>query len=219
MSKYEVSKKNKVVRVANRGSYDKETVYEILDAGFLCQVAFNIDGDPFIIPTVYGRKGDSIYVHGSVKSRMVNAINKGIPICLSVTHVDGIVLARSVFHHSVNYRSVVVFGEAIELEDRQEKEEALFLISENILKGRWSEAREPTEKEVDITSVLEIKIETASAKIRKGGPMDDKPDYDLDIWAGVLPINYSYGEPEEDPLSTRQTKMSSVAQLAWESTK
>ena len=216
MSKFDITPKNKVVRVANRARYDKAVVYDILDKGFLCHVAFNIDGQPFIIPTTYGRKGEKILVHGSVKSRMIKTIQKGIPVCLSVTHVDGLVLARSAFHHSANYRSVVVYGTATQIEDIKDKEKALFVISENILKDRREESRKPTRKELDVTAVLEIEIESASAKIREGGPVDDKEDYDLNIWAGILPIQTSYGQPITDPQSRVDCPISPSVRLAWE---
>lgn len=190
---------NKVKRIPKRGHYDKETIYEVLDASFLCHVGFVVDGRPFVIPTAYGRERDKIYLHGSSKSRMMMEAEKGIPICVTVTHLDGLVLARSSFNHSMNYRSAVVFGTANKLEGA-EKENALYVISENILKGRWDEARVPSEKELKATTVLEINIESASAKIRTGPPGDDKPDYELDVWAGVVPIKQIMEQPIADPL-------------------
>ena len=198
MSQFEITKKNKVVRGAKRATYDEQEIFEILDAGFLCHVAFNIKGQPFMIPTAYGRRGDTLYIHGSVKSRTIKNAAKGVPVCLSVTHLDGLVLARSAFHHSVNYRSVVIYGTAVEVTERSDKNDALYCITENILKGRWDEARKPNEKELDITGVLAIKIESASAKVRTGDPVDDFEDYDLDIWAGHLPLNTYFGEPVAD---------------------
>lgn len=162
-------------------------------------MGFVVEGQPFVIPTSYGREGDVIYLHGSSKSRMMKEVDKGIPVCLTVTHLDGLVLARSAFHHSMNYRSAVIFGTANEVQG-EEKEKGLFIISENILEGRWGEVREPTKKELKATSVLKLNIESASAKIRTGPPGDDEPDYDLPIWAGVLPIEINYGKPEVDPL-------------------
>lgn len=198
MCQYAKEERNKVVRGAKRATYDQEEIFEILDAGFLCHIAFNMNGQPFMIPTAYGRKGDTLYVHGSVKSRTIKEVAKGIPVCLSVTHLDGLVLARSAFHHSVNYRSAIIYGSAVELTDRKAKNDALFCITENILKGRWDESRVPNDKELDITGVLEIKIQSASAKVRSGGPVDDKEDYNLDIWAGELPLNTYYSQPIQD---------------------
>jgi nitroimidazol reductase NimA-like FMN-containing flavoprotein (pyridoxamine 5'-phosphate oxidase superfamily) len=191
--------RNRVKRIPKRGHYDREIIYPILDAGFICHVGFVVEGQPFVIPTSYGREGDVIYLHGSSKSRMMDRASEGTPICLTVTHLDGLVLARSAFHHSMNYRSAVVFGTAKEVHG-EEKEKGLLLISENILKGRWDEVRGPTEKELKATSVLRLEIESASAKIRTGPPGDDEPDYELPIWAGILPIKLEYGTPEADPL-------------------
>ncbi|MEQ6118288.1 pyridoxamine 5'-phosphate oxidase family protein [Reichenbachiella sp. MALMAid0571] len=198
MSQFEITKKNKVVRGAKRATYDEQKIYDILDAGFLCHVAFNINNQPFMIPTAYGRRGDLLYIHGSVKSRTIKNIAKGVPVCLAVTHLDGLVLARSAFHHSVNYRSVIIYGTAVEVTERSDKNDALYCITENILKGRWEETRKPNDKELDITGVLAIKIESASAKVRMGGPVDDQEDYDLDIWAGHLPLNTCFGKPVSD---------------------
>ncbi len=197
--KYEVDERNKVKRVPNRGHYDRETIYKILDAGTICHVSFIHNNQPFIIPTLYGRHGDRIYMHGASSSRLIKNLEKGFPVALSVTHVDGLVLARSAFHHSMNYRSVVAFGTA-RLTAEGDKTEALKVISDQVIKGRWEETRLPNQKELKATSVLEFDIEQASAKIRTGGPSDDKPDYELDIWAGVLPINYTAGDPLEDEL-------------------
>ena len=152
-----------------------------------------VEGQPFVIPTAYGREGDTLYIHGSSVSRMLKNLAEGIPVCLTVTHLDGIVLARSSYNHSMNYRSVVAFGNA-RLVEGEEKNRALYLISENILKGRWEEAREPNAKELKATAVLAIPIDEASAKIRTGAPGDFKEDYELPIWAGVLPIEMKYGE-------------------------
>ena len=186
--KYPIDSKNKVKRAPKRGVYDKETVYKILDDDFLCHVGFVVEGQPFVIPTTYGRIGNKIYIHGAVASRMLQNLDKGIPISITVTLVDGLVLARSAFHHSMNYRSVMVFGTAHLVENEKEKNDALFAISENIIPNRWGEVREPNEKELKITSVLGLEIEQASAKIRTGDPSDDKKDYQLPIWAGVIPL-------------------------------
>jgi hypothetical protein len=199
MEQFQKSTRNKVKRLPKRGHYDKATIYNILDAGFICHAWFVVNGQPFVIPTAYGRVDDAIYLHGSSKSRMLNSIDEGIPVCLTVTHVDGLVLARSAFHHSINYRSAVVFGTAKEVHG-EEKEKALFVISENILKGRWDEVRGPNAKELKATSVLKLSIEEASAKIRTGPPGDEPEDYALSIWAGVVPLTQNPRPPAPDPL-------------------
>ncbi|MEM8907586.1 MAG: pyridoxamine 5'-phosphate oxidase family protein [Bacteroidota bacterium] len=200
MDQFPISPRNKVKRIPKRGHYDKATIYEILDAACVAHVGFVMpDGQPFVIPTAYGRDGDRIFIHGATKSRTLLAAQTGIPMCLTVTHLDAIVLARSVFHHSMNYRSAMVFGRAQVLPEA-EKEHGLFVISENILKGRWAEGRPPNAKELKATSVLAINIEQASAKIRDLGPSDDAPDYELPIWAGLIPISTRYETPIPDPL-------------------
>lgn len=197
-SDYSIDSRNKVKRIPKRGHYDKETVYEILDGGFLCHVGFQVEGQPFVIPTAYGREGNAIYLHGASTSRMMKHGAKEFPLCITVTHLDGIVLARSAFNHSMNYRSAVCFGTA-KLIDGAEKEHALKVISDQILPGRWEEARLPSSKELKATTVLKMEINQASAKIRTGDPGDDKPDYELDIWAGTLPIHQTYGPLVPDP--------------------
>lgn len=199
MTEFKKTSRNKVKRLPKRGHYDRETIFGILDAGFLCHVGFVVNGQPFVIPTAYGRDGDKIYLHGSSKSRMLTSLDGGIPVCLTVTHLDGLVLARSTFHHSMNYRSAVIFGTAQEVEG-EEKERALFLISESILKGRWDEVRGPNAQELKATSVLCVTIDEASAKIRTGPPGDEDEDYALPVWAGVLPMRMVPGEPVADPL-------------------
>jgi nitroimidazol reductase NimA-like FMN-containing flavoprotein (pyridoxamine 5'-phosphate oxidase superfamily) len=216
MCEFAKTERNKVVRGAKRASYDKDQIFEILDAGFLCHLSFVVNGEPFSIPTAFGRIGDVIYVHGSVKSRTMKAMQEGIPVCVTVTHVDGLVLARSAFHHSVNYRSAVIFGKAQELVTNEEKNEALFCITENVLKGRWDEVRVPNQKELDITAVLKIKIDSASAKIRAGAPVDDKEDYELNVWAGELPFKSGYDEPISDDKLAEGIAVSDSAIVAWE---
>lgn len=201
-----------------RGHYDRETIYGILDAGFLCHVGFSIDGQPFVIPTGYGREGDRIYIHGSAASRMLKNLDAGVPVCVTVTHLDGLVLARSAFHHSMNYRSAVVFGTARVVPD-EEKEHALFVISEYILKGRWAEVRGPNAKEMKATLVLAIDIEEASAKVRTGPPGDDEEDYELPVWAGVLPVTQVYGPPIDDPLLREGIEVAGSALRAGQRTK
>ncbi len=206
MKEFEINKRNKVVRVPKRGFYDKETVYEILDAGFLCHIAFILEGQTYVIPTAYGRKDDTLYIHGSTKSRLLLALQAGASFCLSVTHVDALVLARSLFHHSMNYRSAAVYG-SVRLAEGQEKMDGLYIVTENILKGRWDEAREPNEKEMKATTVLAIDIEQASAKIRTGPAKDEKADYELPIWAGLLPIETTFGEVIPDDRNLEGLKL------------
>lgn len=190
---------NTVKRLPKRGQYDKESIFSILDKQFICHLAWQEEGQPYMIPTAFGRKGETIYVHGSSKSRMLSALADGRPLCLVVTQVDGLVLARSAFHHSMNYQSVVIYGHAREV-NGPEKMEALQLVSDQIIPGRWEEVRLPTEIEMKATTVLAIHIDTASAKVRTGPPLDDDEDYDLPIWAGVLPGRYIFETPVTDPM-------------------
>lgn len=192
------SDKTKVKRRPDRGFYDKETVYAILDKEFICQIAFVFEGYPVVIPTIYGRKDDSLYFHGANVSRMLQTMEQGVPVSINVTRTNALVLARSAFHHSLNYESVTVFGKAKLVQDDADKLEALKIISDQILKNRWSEVRLPSEKELNVTKVLKMTISEGSAKIRNEGVGDDKEDYDLDIWAGLVPIHRSYGEAEPD---------------------
>ena len=187
-----------------RGAYDSNTIHAILDAGFLAHVGFCVDGQPFVIPTLYGRVRDAglpdrLYLHGSAASRLLRELSTGVPACVTVTHVDGIVLARSAFHHSMNYRSVVAFGTARSIDDIQGKVEALRVISDHVIAGRWEDVRNPTAKELKATSVLEFTIEDASAKTRSGPPMDDEEDYALSVWAGVVPLHLRAAAPLRDP--------------------
>jgi nitroimidazol reductase NimA-like FMN-containing flavoprotein (pyridoxamine 5'-phosphate oxidase superfamily) len=188
MSQFTPTDRTQVKRLPKRGSYDRETVYSILDTAFVCHVGFNVGGQPFVIPTNYGRSGDTLYLHGSAASRMLNTLSDGVPVCVTVTHVDGLVLARSAFHHSVNYRSVVILGKAQLVEEPAEKMEALRLFTEHVMKGRWNDVRIPTEQELKATTVLLVPLQEVSAKVRTGGPIDDEPDYALPVWAGVLPL-------------------------------
>lgn len=192
------SDRNQVRRLPNRGHYDKATVYEVLDAGCLCHAGFVVGEQPYVIPTLYGREDDNVYLHGSAASRMLKNLATGIEVCLSVAHVDGLVLARSAFHHSMNYRSATVFGTAVEV-NGEEKAQGLFVISESVLKGRWQEVRLPNEKELKATTVLRLTIASASAKTRTGPPGDEDEDYALPIWAGVVPMTQTYGRAEDDP--------------------
>jgi uncharacterized protein len=188
MSSFTPTERTQVKRLPNRGMYDRETVFKILDEAFVCHVGFVVDGQPYVIPTNFGRVGETLYLHGSAASRMLRTLSEGIPVCVTVSLIDGLVLARSAFHHSVNYRSVVILGTARLVEDPTEKMEALRLFTEHIMKGRWEQIRWPTEQELKGTTVLALPIEEVSAKVRTGDPKDDEEDYQLPIWAGVLPL-------------------------------
>jgi uncharacterized protein len=186
-------------RLPKRGVYDRELVYEILDEGFICHVGFARDGRPFVIPTGYARVEDQLYIHGSQLSRMLRTLARGIEVCVTVTLVDGLVLARSAFHHSMNYRSVVVFGRASVVEEREAKLAALFAFSEHVIPGRWDEVRAPHEHELKATTVLSVPLVEVSAKVRGGPPLDDEEDYAMNVWAGVIPLRAVAGEPISDP--------------------
>ena len=186
-------------RLPKRGSFERQTVYEILDEGFVCHVGFVNEGQPFVIPTAYGRVGDVLYLHGAKASRMLKALAAGGEVCVTVTLVDGLVLARSAFHHSINYRSVVVFGRARVVESEDEKNAALEAFTEHVCRGRWADVRWPTPEELAATTVVALPLAEASAKVRTGPPVDDEEDYALAVWAGVLPLSVEPGEPAPDP--------------------
>ncbi|HEX8814756.1 MAG TPA: pyridoxamine 5'-phosphate oxidase family protein [Terriglobales bacterium] len=190
--------RTRVIREPHRGVYDRETLNQILDEGFICHVGFVVDGQPFVIPTGYGRSGDCLYIHGSAASRMLRRLEEGAPVCVTVTLLDGIVFARSIFNQSMNYRSAMVLGTAVLVNDPAEKLEALKLLSEHILPGRWNDVRQPSEKELKATSVLRLPIEEFSAKVRQGPPIDDEEDYSFPTWAGVLPLELKPGSPIDD---------------------
>ena len=189
--------KHAKIRVSKRAHYDAETVHDILDKGLVAHVGFVLDDRPMVIPMAYARDGDILYIHGAKAARIIKK-NKSVPACLTVTHIDGLVVARSAFHHSVNYRSVVIHGHLRDVTDLEEKEKALVLVTNHLLPGRWDECRPMTEKEFKSTGVLALKIEAASAKIRTGDPVDDDEDYGLPIWAGVLPIHTKISAPYDD---------------------
>ncbi len=191
--------KTKLKRAPKRGHYDQETIYKILDDDFICQVGFVYNGYPVVIPTIYGRKDNCVYFHGASVSRMLVSMEEGVPISINITQTNGIVLARSAFHHSLNYHSVTVFGQAELVTDPIERMEALKIVSDQIIPDRWEESRLPNKKELKATKVLKLDISEASAKIRTGPPSDEKADYELDIWAGVIPIEKRYGQPIADP--------------------
>ena len=199
MPSFPPTERTTLKRLPKRGVYDREIVYGILDEGFVCHVGFAVDGQPFVIPTGYARIEDQLYIHGSQVSRMLRTLAGGIDVCVTVTLVDGLVLARSAFHHSINYRSVVIFGNATLVDDRATKLAALFAFSEHVIRGRWNDVREPTEQELKATTVLSLPLAEASAKVRSGPPVDDEEDYALDVWAGVLPLKTFAGAPISDP--------------------
>jgi nitroimidazol reductase NimA-like FMN-containing flavoprotein (pyridoxamine 5'-phosphate oxidase superfamily) len=202
MSEIIQTERTKLRRLPQRGSYERQTVYDILDEGFVCHVGFVSGGQPFVIPTAYGRDGDELYLHGARASRMLKALREGVEVCVTVTLVDGLVLARSAFHHSVNYRSVVVFGRARVVETNEEKTRALRAFTDHVVPGRWDEVREPNRQELDATLVLALPLTEASAKVRTGPPVDDEEDYALAVWAGVLPLAVRTGEALPDPRLT-----------------
>jgi len=189
--------KSKIKRVPKRAIYEKKDIYKILDKECLCHVGFIYNGSPIVIPTLYGRKDDLIYIHGASISRMITELEKGIEVSVSMANVNGLVLARSAFHHSVNYESVVLFGKG-KLVEENKKNEALKIISDHIIHGRWEECRLPSENELKATKVIEIKIEEISAKVRTGSPIDDQQDYELDYWAGEIPFNKVIGKAIPD---------------------
>ena len=193
-----LTKRTELRRIPDRGAHDWETISQILDAGFLAYVGFCVDGQPFVIPTLYGRDGERLYLHGSAASRMLRELETGIPTCVTVTLVDGLVLSRSAFDHSMNYRSVVAFGRARKIVDPEQKINSLRVISEHLIPGRWQDVRGPSEKELKATTVLEFSIEEASSKVRSGPPLDDESDYGLPVWAGILPLEIKSRPPIPD---------------------
>ncbi len=199
MKELNPTKRTKINRQPKRASFNPDTIYKILDETFICHIGFSIDNQVYIIPTLFGRKDDMIFIHGSINSRMLKSFEKGEDICVSVTLVDGIVLARSAFHHSINYRSVIIFGKPEPVTSEQSKIEALKTIMEHMVPGRWEEVRKPYDKELSLTSVYSLKINEASAKIRTGPAVDDKEDLDLNVWAGVLPLKMTAEKPIDNP--------------------
>jgi nitroimidazol reductase NimA-like FMN-containing flavoprotein (pyridoxamine 5'-phosphate oxidase superfamily) len=184
-----------VRRLPERGRYERDESYAVRDAGFICHVGFCVDGQPYVIPTSYWRRDDYLYFHGSAASRMLRTVSGSVRVCLTVTHVDGLVLARSAFHHSINYRSAVILGDAELVSDAAEKSAALEDFVNYVLPGRWPEIRWPNEQEAKATSVLRVKIDEASVKMRSGDPKDDPEDLAMDVWAGVVPLRVVAGEP------------------------
>jgi nitroimidazol reductase NimA-like FMN-containing flavoprotein (pyridoxamine 5'-phosphate oxidase superfamily) len=192
------NERTRVVREPHRGAYDRETINKILDEGFVCHVGFTVDAQPYVIPTMYARVGDAIYFHGSAASRMLRGASAEIPVCITVTLIDGLVLARSVFNHSMNYRSVVALGKATLVDAPSEKIEALRAFTEKILPGRWNDARQPNERELKATSILRLPLTEVSAKTRTGPVEDDADDHALRVWAGVVPMWLAAGAPIRD---------------------
>jgi nitroimidazol reductase NimA-like FMN-containing flavoprotein (pyridoxamine 5'-phosphate oxidase superfamily) len=188
-------------RLPKRGVYDREAVYNILNEGLICHVGFAVDAQPFVIPTGYARINDRLFIHGSQASRMLRTLAGGIDVCINVTLLDGLVLARSAFHHSMNYRSVVILGHASLVEDKQAQLAALRAFSDHIIPGRWNDQiRQPNDQELKMTTVLSVPLDEVSAKVRTGPPLDDEDDYSLGVWAGVLPMRIVAGAPVNDPL-------------------
>ena len=193
-----VTDRTRVIREANRAVYDRDAIYKILDEGFVCHVGFALEGQPFVIPTMYARVGDWLYFHGSAASRMLGGASSGNPVCITVTLLDGLVLARSVFNHSMNYRSVVALGQAVLVDDPVEKLAALEAFTQKLIPGRWSDARQPNGKELKATSVLKLPLNEVSAKVRTGDVEDDADDYALRVWAGVIPLRLIADPPIRD---------------------
>jgi nitroimidazol reductase NimA-like FMN-containing flavoprotein (pyridoxamine 5'-phosphate oxidase superfamily) len=195
------TERTRIVREPNRAVYDRDAIYKILDEGFVCHVGFTADGETYVIPTMYARLGDAIYFHGSAASRMLRNAAAGLDVCITVTLIDGLVLARSVFNHSMNYRSVVALGRAAAVDEASEKIAALQAFTEKILPGRWSDARQPNEKELKATSILRLGLNEVSAKVRSGPVEDDAEDYALPVWAGLVPLKLVAEPPIRDERS------------------
>ena len=192
------TQRTQIKRLPKRANYETQTIYNILDEALICHIGFTINNQPYVIPTTYGRVEDKLYIHGSPASRMLRSLNQGIEVCVTVTLLDGLVLARSAFHHSMNYRSVVIFGTATLINNTEEKMEALRAFTEHIIPKRWQEIRQPSKQELQGTMILSLPLTEASAKVRTGNPVDDETDYDLPVWAGVLPLQMLPGKAIAD---------------------
>jgi hypothetical protein len=199
MKTYPISNRNRVKRISNNSDYSKETVHAIIDEALFCHLGIIHDGEPVVIPTIHARMGDQIVFHGSNASRLLKISNNN-EICVTITLLDGLVMARSLFNSSMNYRSAVIFGKGEIIKDHDERMAAFKSITDHIAPGRWDDARQPNNSELKQTSVVRMPIDEASAKISMGPPDDEDEDYALDYWAGVIPINQTYGEPESDPI-------------------
>lgn len=198
MSTFPPTERTTLKRLPKRGDYDRDAIFAILDEAFICHVGFIVDGKPVVIPTSYVRVADDVYIHGSAASRMLRSLEEGIDVCVTVTLIDGLVLARSAFHHSINYRSVVIFGKAIVVDDQSEKLRALHAFTEHVVPGRWADVRPPDENELRATLVLRLSLAEVSAKVRTGPPIDDERDYEIPMWAGVLPLRLIADAPLAD---------------------
>lgn len=201
---YKKTERNTIRRVPNRADYDVETVHRLFDQAWFCHVGFVTESGPTIIPMFHARLDDQIILHGATTSRLMMMLASGVPICLSVAMVDGLVLARSLFHHSLNYRSAVAFGYGEVITEPESRTRAFQAIADKVMPGRWNEARQPNEQEAKASMLCSVRIESASAKIRTGGPIDDKDDYQLDVWAGIVPLQEQMLTPVSDPLSPRE---------------
>src|ERR1700751_4796552 len=206
MSEFTPTERTKVRRLPDRGKYDSESVYGILDEAFICHVGFVVDGQPYVIPTGFARVHDTLYIHGSAASRMLRTLADGVQVCVTVTLIDGIVMARSGFHSSMNYRSVVILGRATQVEGRDEKLAAMAAFSEQVMPGRWKDLRETTDAELKGTLVLSLPLKEVSAKVRSGPPKDDEVDYALPLWAGIVPLKVTAGNPIDDPRLPKGTE-------------
>jgi uncharacterized protein len=213
MATYHPSARTRVTRLPKRAVYDKAQVHAILDEGFFCHVGFTVEQQPYVIPTGYVRADEKLYLHGSAASRMLRTLDQGIKVCVTVTLVDGLVLARSSFHHSINYRSVVVLGTAQLVVDREEKIDALRRFTNHIVPGRWDEARVPTDQELKATSVLVLPLDEVSAKMRSGPPIDDEEDYAIPIWAGLIPVHLRVGDPIPDDRISPEAEAFDISRL------
>jgi nitroimidazol reductase NimA-like FMN-containing flavoprotein (pyridoxamine 5'-phosphate oxidase superfamily) len=198
MAAYTVSERNKVLRLAKRALYDEDEVYSIVDAAMICHVGYEIDGQPYAMPTLVARDGDTLLLHGASKSRTILHAGAGNPVCVTVTHTDGIVLARSTFNHSINYRSAMIYGRGRLVTDREEKLAALIRFTEKLLPGRWYDVRPMNEQEFKATGVVALEIESASAKVRTGMPVDEPEDIDLPYWGGIVPVRQVFDDPIPD---------------------
>jgi nitroimidazol reductase NimA-like FMN-containing flavoprotein (pyridoxamine 5'-phosphate oxidase superfamily) len=203
MADLEINQRNRVKRAPDRGIYEREAIYEIVDEALYCHVGFVQDGQPFVIPSIHARDGDNLLLHGATSSRLIRHVQEGNEVCVAITFMDGLVLARSIYSHSMNYRSAVVFGSGWLVEGDEATLRALEVLSDHVMPGRWQDSRKPNDKELKATAVVAISIESASAKVRTGPPNDEDEDYDLPVWAGVLPLQQRFLDPERDPRSTR----------------